>query len=937
MDAHPRSCCENRRSSSEASSSGAGSSRSYSSSGFYSNIRSSTPRPDTPRPDTPATHSRSTTPASAQQTPPNKSYLDNLLRGGWITQDDYNEAIKDDNDSYTHKQPKNTSHTAQNTSHTVPNTNITTPRIGPSGRRFLFTPEETYPHIYSRLDDPVRHRTIRHMHMMEHNQRIHEQIRGRTHAGTSAGNARPGQKRTHSVASRLSQRPTQQHQQQNDPQSDSDTVDLASDNDEDNDNDDGNDDDEVAEINQEDGNVVPKGRFHDKNKRKRERTKQKKAAARLRLEQLAQNAPDNNTDNGALPDTDSNMNDNNTGITSFTIHSTIFDRVGHRYDNHTPMQDRLGQERHNMPILTNNTYYTDNDRNEFNDISHDVTNPPDIEEMNPSLHENSNSTFSDQFEPRRADYADIAAIAAADNAAGPSTEERLNRMEAEDYTDLLLQDEDSTLPLNENRNFINVRATWSQTNNTIADERYDTYDNTHNSQNTQNTDTHNITPNTHTQNTVQTQNTPESTHTQPTIQKNNDKENDLQTDTQHSNLEHNNTLQNITTSDNKQTNTHTQAQPEKGEKSKTENRQGTKTAKPKHQNKTQKQPKNKKPTKTKSDKNNTDKYAQNLNENTHSSSEDEDLHLHFNSDLFNQDLHILLKDELPKPKTQKNIQFTLEDKLNKDLKNGDTHCRCGKTIPFYKIGDTINIMLVSNTLGHLSRFDKDHKKIAECSHMEVLQIMDATIPQITNIASPIIKYLRQFFTVEVLACIGGNDLAATSNPIPRIIHTLTEFDKEIASIVDVPPTCLKIRNGNLHSITIKYVTLPYMLAISHLDGDTHKLKNSQNRTDHISSFNDKIREKNKELPERSPPTMHALGITQDPLIEDKPFFNRHHCPSWHWPPFKINPKTNKPNYTEAQDIFLLTNNLRTQTWNWIHAYFESLNILIKSPHLSSQK
>ena len=136
---------------------------------------------------------------------------------------------------------------------------------------------------------------------------------------------------------------------------------------------------------------------------------------------------------------------------------------------------------------------------------------------------------------------------------------------------------------------------------------------------------------------------------------------------------------------------------------------------------------------------------------------------------------------------------------------------------------------------------------------------------------------------------------------------------------------MKSQKGLSMDISIRFVTIPYMPAVSHMKHETHKLKNFQNRTDQITSFNKKVVKYNTDLSDRECPTMHQLGLTDDPFVNMSPDFNKHDYKQWYYPRHKNSLKTGKPDFMEAHDITILKNEPRLRTWTWFHSYFYVLN------------
>ena len=85
----------------------------------------------------------------------------------------------------------------------------------------------------------------------------------------------------------------------------------------------------------------------------------------------------------------------------------------------------------------------------------------------------------------------------------------------------------------------------------------------------------------------------------------------------------------------------------------------------------------------------------------------------------------------------------------------------------------------------------------------------ATFVSMEAVATPIIGFLRQFFNVEVLVCLGVNDLCVTEQPytitcenIVKFNPNLTDPDKDT-----VPPRFLNFF----------YITIPFIPLLAHLN------------------------------------------------------------------------------------------------------------------------
>ena len=184
------------------------------------------------------------------------------------------------------------------------------------------------------------------------------------------------------------------------------------------------------------------------------------------------------------------------------------------------------------------------------------------------------------------------------------------------------------------------------------------------------------------------------------------------------------------------------------------------------------------------------------------------------------------------------------------------------------------------------------------------------------IADPIIAYLRLHFMVEVLVCLGANDVLVTHKPYKQIIDASTRFHEALTKDKQDD------RDGDKYIITCKYMTLPFIPAISQLPvGDKHDLKNDTDRTKDIVFIN---RYLDAGLNAKNPtrpglPGLHTLGISNDPVDNFYPSFNKHIFSHWEYPhPLK---KDLTKNFRKTRDVIHFNAVPKTNACNRIHKYF----------------
>ena len=184
------------------------------------------------------------------------------------------------------------------------------------------------------------------------------------------------------------------------------------------------------------------------------------------------------------------------------------------------------------------------------------------------------------------------------------------------------------------------------------------------------------------------------------------------------------------------------------------------------------------------------------------------------------------------------------------------------------------------------------------------------------IADPLIAFLRRYFNIEILVCLGVNDMLITHKPYTVIIEAAKRFDKAIMKQEKVDKKELQ------DNVVIKYMSMPFIPAISQLpNGDQHELKNDTNRTDHFVFVNrvfDTVL--NAKKPERHGiPHLHTLGISNDPIDNFYPSFSKHIFTHWEYDTYKK--KNLNKHFRKTKDVIHLCHSSKILAWNKIHSYF----------------
>ena len=274
----------------------------------------------------------------------------------------------------------------------------------------------------------------------------------------------------------------------------------------------------------------------------------------------------------------------------------------------------------------------------------------------------------------------------------------------------------------------------------------------------------------------------------------------------------------------------------------------------------------------------------------------------------------------------KSYSFSLFDKLDhaQIIENKVPCDGCKTPFFFYRFGDTISILLTTSTLAGMKHKDADRNRDYECSHFEYLVVRGGTFLDMTRIACPILKFLQGYFNVQVLIVCGINDLNDESlnkerDPFQELTKRVKNFNK--LATTGISRQKIELDDQKLHpgDISVKYICIPYPPKFSRLRNETHPIKD-KDRTDDIANLNRYFKKLNNEsFPQRHVPTLEMIGISEEPLVKQKPVRNVHLYEEWHcgerkWPKDK----------RFAKDIVHLRYSARLIVWKAIHHYFSSV-------------
>ena len=271
----------------------------------------------------------------------------------------------------------------------------------------------------------------------------------------------------------------------------------------------------------------------------------------------------------------------------------------------------------------------------------------------------------------------------------------------------------------------------------------------------------------------------------------------------------------------------------------------------------------------------------------------------------------LLCENLPKQKKASNAKtghFSLYERIdNYNEKTDLTKCSmCDQVIPFYKVGNLIEIVVMTNILSNM----REEAKInpAQCRHFETVEI-DLTMPEIKKYLEPILNTLKIMLSVNVLMVVGDNDIIADYNNLECLKNDLLDM---AGSLITPCPDLEKENKGR--PFMFKMVELPFFPIISKIGKDQHTP--AIDKTDDICSFNACLRAINSEgLPNYLEliPSLKKEGITIE-TFEDKPAMNSHIMGDW----------KGKDNHDTKRHIKA---HVKKRFWEKVHTYFRQVSML----------
>ena len=244
---------------------------------------------------------------------------------------------------------------------------------------------------------------------------------------------------------------------------------------------------------------------------------------------------------------------------------------------------------------------------------------------------------------------------------------------------------------------------------------------------------------------------------------------------------------------------------------------------------------------------------------------------------------------------------------NYNEKTDLTKCSmCEQIIPFYKVGNTIEIVIMTGMLSNMREEAKVNP--AKCRHFETIKI-DATMPEIKTYLEPILNTLKIMLSVHVLLAVGDNDLIAEYD----------SFEKVKTDLLDMVGTlmtpCSELDKENRgRPFMLKMVELPYFPIISKIGQDKHTP--ITDKTEDISTFNACLKAINTEgLPNyfEIVPSLKKEGITVE-TFEDNPNMNSHVMGDW-----------KKKDSKDA--VRHVKSHVKKRFWEKVHTYFRQVAIL----------
>ena len=231
---------------------------------------------------------------------------------------------------------------------------------------------------------------------------------------------------------------------------------------------------------------------------------------------------------------------------------------------------------------------------------------------------------------------------------------------------------------------------------------------------------------------------------------------------------------------------------------------------------------------------------------------------------------------------------------------------CDQVIPFYKVGNLIEIVVSTNILSNM----REEAKInpANCRHFETVEI-DLTMPEIKKYLEPILNTLKIMLSVNVLMVVGDNDIIADYSNLECLKNDLLDL---AGSLITPCPDLEKENQGR--PFMLKMVELPFFPIISKIGHDKHTPETD--KTDDIVKFNACLRAINTEgVPNYLEiiPSLKKEGITVE-TFEDKPSMNSHIMGDW-----KGKDNLDKKRHIKAH--------VKKRFWEKVHTYFRQVSML----------
>ena len=271
----------------------------------------------------------------------------------------------------------------------------------------------------------------------------------------------------------------------------------------------------------------------------------------------------------------------------------------------------------------------------------------------------------------------------------------------------------------------------------------------------------------------------------------------------------------------------------------------------------------------------------------------------------------LLCENLPQNKKASNSKtghFSLYERMdNYNDKTDLTKCSmCEQIIPFYKVGNTIEIVVMTDILSNM----KEEAKInpANCRHFETIEI-DMKMKDIKTYLEPILNTLKMMLSVHILLVVGDNDIIDDYTNIEVLKNDLLDM------VGTLMTPCSELDKENRgRPFLLKMVELPFFPIISKIGQDKHTPL--ADKTDDISQFNAYLNAINTEgVPNflEIIPSLKKEGITIE-TFDEKPSLNSHIMGDW-----KGKDTADKKRYIKAH--------VKKRFWEKVHTYFRQVSML----------